>query len=124
MSRRKKSPTKTPTGTDVHFMHGELPLKCPYNHDLGAIVITRTTIFRLTRDQFEAFRDGKTITDSKPVTPGETIGELCFFCKQLRPRDKCWYEQPWDVGEPHLDYELAATNPGNRSLTLKPPTLC
>ncbi len=118
MSRRKKSPTKTPTGEDVHVVHGELPLKCPYGHDLGAIVITpRGSISRLTRDQFKAFKDGEQINDLKSVIPGQAVGEMCLICKQQRP--KYWYEQPWDVVEPHLQYELHATNSGERALTLK-----
>jgi hypothetical protein len=119
MSRRKKSPIKTPTGGDVHVVHGELPLKCPYGHDLGAVVITRHTIRLLTRDQFQAFKDGEEINDLKAVIPGQAIGALCFRCKQERPHDKCWYEQPWEVVKPHLEYESHAANSGERSLTLK-----
>jgi hypothetical protein len=119
MSRRKHSPTKTPTGEPAHVMHGELPLRCPFNHNLGAIVITRGSTTRLTRDQFQAFKDGETINNPKPVTPGQAVGESCFICKEQRPHAKYWYEQPWDVVEPHLQYELDATDSGARSLTLK-----
>lgn len=124
MSRRKKSPTKTPTGDDVHIFHGELPLKCPYGHDLGAVVVSRHSIYHLTRDQFGPFKDGEDVRDLKTVELGQAVGELCFRCKQERPHDKYWYEQPWDVVKPHLDYELHAADSGKRSLTLKPPPLC
>jgi hypothetical protein len=119
VSRRKKSPTKTPTGGDAHVLHGELPLKCPYGHDLGAIVATRHAIRLLTRDQFQAFKDGEEVSDLKSVIPGEAVGELCFHCKQERPHDKYWYKQPWDVVKPHLEYESYAANSGERSLALK-----
>ena len=88
MSRRKKSPTKTPTGADVHVIQGEFPLKCPYGHDLGAIVATRHTIRHLTRDQFQKFKAGEAITDPKSLIPGQAVDELCFRCRDQHPHDK------------------------------------
>jgi hypothetical protein len=93
-------------------MYGEIPLRCPYGHDLGAIVITRHGIRHLTRDQFKDFKSGDTISDVKTVAAGQVIGALCLYCKQRSPRDKCWYE-----------HELSAADSGERFLTLKPP-LC
>jgi hypothetical protein len=116
MSRRQKSPAGT------HVDYGLLKLKCPSGHELGA-VLARRNIYRMTPDQFGAFRRdespgvGVTVEDAEEVIPGQPVRGTCPICKQ-QGRAKYWYEQPWDVIEAYLRGELHDTHSAQRTVTL------
>jgi hypothetical protein len=111
LSRRKK----TPAGT--HVMYGLLKLKCLVGHELGAVLATRHSVYRLTTDQLDTFKKDEEVQGAEQVASGSPIRSICPICKQ-EGRSKYWYEQSWEIVDAELRAELNDSHSAQRTITL------
>jgi len=106
VSRRRKSPV------DTHITYGQLKLKCPYGHELGAILATRDRLlYRLDH----VLKDGEP-SAFDPMVPGRPVRATCDICRQQQRSPH--YEAPWPIVEKHLQEELADPHSEHSTLTL------
>ena len=76
MSRRKRFDAAP------HVTYGQLELRCPSDHPLGAVLAThRGVIHRLDRPVHDALPASLT-----PVTPGESLIFACDACRNANQR--------------------------------------
>jgi hypothetical protein len=106
MSRRKH-PNAAP-----HVTYGQLELRCPHGHPLGALVVTAMgSAYRLERP----LADGKDVA-AEPLVTGEKVKVLCPACRAAGRRPD--YQAAWAVVEEHLADEQRDTRSDRAVLVL------
>jgi hypothetical protein len=111
MSRRQKTPAST------NVMYALLKMKCPRGHELGALLRTRHSLYRMTREQLAVFKQDEEALDLEPLPLGQPVRSTCPIC-QREGRPVYWYAQPWAVVETELRAEFDDTHSAQRTLTL------
>lgn len=98
-------------------MYALLKMKCPHEHELGALLRTRHNLYRMTREQLAAFKKDEAVLDLEELPVGQPVRLTCPICQQ-EGRPVYWYKQSWAVVETQIKAEFNDTRSAQRTLTL------